>query len=103
MSTTTYGRTRLPPQGNKVTVLADVVERTDSLDQAKLLEEKRIAEENQKRLEIEKKRIEEERTAEIKAQKLATEILKAKTDSLTNEEMKKKIVQTVENIKKQVL
>ena len=36
-------------QGNKVTVLADVVERTDSLDQAKLLEEKRIAEERLKR------------------------------------------------------
>lgn len=35
----------LEVQGNKVTVLADVVERTDSLDQAKLLEEKRIAEE----------------------------------------------------------
>jgi F-type H+-transporting ATPase subunit epsilon len=32
-------------QGNKVTVLADIVERTDALDQAKLLEEKRIAEE----------------------------------------------------------
>ena len=39
----------LEVQGNKVTVLADVVERTDSLDQAKLLEEKRIAEERLKR------------------------------------------------------
>lgn len=67
----------------------------------KIKEEKRIAEENQKRLEIEKKRIEEERIAEIKAQKLATELNKAKTDSLTNEEMIKKTVQIVDFIKKQ--
>ncbi len=39
----------LEVQGNKATVLADVVERTDNLDQAKLLEEKRIAEEQFKR------------------------------------------------------
>lgn len=39
----------LEVQGNKATVLADVVERTDSLDQAKLLEEKRLAEERLKR------------------------------------------------------
>lgn len=38
----------LEVQGNKVTVLADVVERTDDLDEAKLLEEKRIAEEKLK-------------------------------------------------------
>lgn len=35
----------LEVQSNKVTVLADVVERTDDLDEAKLLEEKRVAEE----------------------------------------------------------
>ena len=39
----------LEVQGNKATVLADIVERTDNLDQAKLLEEKRIAEERFKR------------------------------------------------------
>lgn len=38
----------LEVQGNKVTVLADVVERTDDLDEAKLLEQKRIAEEKLK-------------------------------------------------------
>lgn len=38
----------LEVQGNKVTVLADVVERTDDLDEAKLLEQKRIAEERLK-------------------------------------------------------
>jgi F-type H+-transporting ATPase subunit epsilon len=36
-------------QGNKLTILADVVERTDDLDEAKLLEQKRIAEERVKR------------------------------------------------------
>ncbi|MEN9946529.1 MAG: hypothetical protein RLZZ293_915 [Pseudomonadota bacterium] len=36
-------------QGNKATVLADVVERTDDLDEAKLLEEKRLAEERLQR------------------------------------------------------
>lgn len=35
-------------EGNKVTVLADIVERTDDLDQAKLLEQKRSAEERLK-------------------------------------------------------
>ena len=35
-------------QGNKVSVLADIVERTDDLDEAKLLEEKRKAEERLK-------------------------------------------------------
>ena len=39
-------------QGNKVTVLADVVERTDDLDEAKLLEEKRIAEEGLERSDV---------------------------------------------------
>lgn len=39
----------LEVQGNKATVLADIVERTDNLDQAKLLEGKRIAEEQFKR------------------------------------------------------
>ncbi len=38
----------LEVQGNKVTVLADIVERTDDLDEAKLLEQKRIAEERVK-------------------------------------------------------
>ena len=38
----------LEVQGNKVTVLADIVERTDDLDEAKLLEQKRIAEEKLK-------------------------------------------------------
>lgn len=38
----------LEVQGNKVTVLADVVERTDDLDEAKLLEQKRNAEEKLK-------------------------------------------------------
>lgn len=36
-------------QGNKATILADVVERTDSLDEAKLLEDKHLAEERLKR------------------------------------------------------
>lgn len=35
-------------QGNCVTVLADIVERTDELDEAKLLEEKRLVEEKLK-------------------------------------------------------
>jgi F-type H+-transporting ATPase subunit epsilon len=35
-------------QGNKVTVLADVVERSDGLDETRLLEEKRLAEEHLK-------------------------------------------------------
>jgi F-type H+-transporting ATPase subunit epsilon len=39
-------------QSNKVTVLADVVERTDDLDEAKLLEEKHIAEERLKRSDV---------------------------------------------------
>lgn len=60
----------------------------------------RIAEEN-RRIEIEKRRIEEEQIAEINAQRLAFSINKAKTDSLINEELKEKIVQTVEIIKKQ--
>jgi F-type H+-transporting ATPase subunit epsilon len=38
----------LEVQNNKVTVLADIVERTDNLDEAKLLEQKRIAEERVK-------------------------------------------------------
>ena len=38
----------LEVQGNKVTVLADIVERSDDLDQAKLLEQKLIAEEKLK-------------------------------------------------------
>ncbi len=63
-------------------------------------ENRRLAEEN-RRIEIEKKRIEDEQIAEINAQRLAFSINKAKTDSLTNEEMKKKIVQTVEFIKNQ--
>ena len=36
-------------QSNRLTILADVVERTDDLDEAKLLEQKRIAEERLKR------------------------------------------------------
>ncbi len=39
----------LEVQGNKVTVLADIVERTDDLDEAKLLEQKNLAEEQLKR------------------------------------------------------
>lgn len=35
-------------QGNKVSILADVVERTEDLDEAKLLEQKRLAEEKLK-------------------------------------------------------
>ncbi len=35
----------LEVQGNHVTVLADVVERTDDLDEVRLLEQKRVAEE----------------------------------------------------------
>ena len=42
----------LEVQGNKVTVLADVVERTDDLDEAKLLEQKRHAEERLKRSDV---------------------------------------------------
>lgn len=36
-------------QGNRATILADIVERTDDLDEAKLLEQKRLAEEKLKR------------------------------------------------------
>jgi F-type H+-transporting ATPase subunit epsilon len=38
----------LEVQGNRATVLADIVERTDALDEAKLLEQKRLAEERLK-------------------------------------------------------
>lgn len=36
-------------QGNRATILADIVERTDDLDEAKLLEQKRLAEEKLQR------------------------------------------------------
>ena len=35
----------LEVQGNKATVLADIVERSDDLDEAKLIEQKKLAEE----------------------------------------------------------
>src|SRR5690606_25060723 len=38
----------LEVQGNKATILADIVERSDDLDEAKLIEQKRLAEERLK-------------------------------------------------------
>lgn len=64
-------------------------------------EKKRIEEEEKKRVEAEKKRVEEERLAKIKAQKLADGLNKAYNDSLTNNELKFKVVQFSKLIKSQ--
>jgi len=64
-------------------------------------EKRRLEEEEKRRIEIEKKRLEEEQIAKIKAQELSIAIQKATTDSLTNENLKPKIVEFAELIKKQ--
>jgi len=55
-------------------------------------EKKRLEEEEKKRVEAEKKRVEEEKLAKIKAQELATGLKKASSDSLSNEELKSKLI-----------
>jgi len=66
-----------------------------------LRERKRKVEEEKRIIEIEKKRIEEEQIAKIKSQELSIAIQKATTDSLTNENLKPKIVRFIEFLKKE--
>jgi hypothetical protein len=64
-------------------------------------EKKRLEEEEKKRVEAEKKRVEEEKLAKIKAQELATGLKKASSDSLSNEELKSKLISFNQLIKSQ--
>jgi len=64
-------------------------------------EKKRLEEEEKKRVEAEKKRLEEEKLAKIKAQELATGLKKASSDSLSNEELKSKLISFNQLIKSQ--